>query len=668
MTKPLRVLTLGIVFLILPFAVRAQTSSLAALGAVQTESFPQITALLDVRDERGQFAAGLRGSDVTVLENGQRVELDKLEALRPGVQFVVAINAGTAFSVRDAQGISRYDRVKEALETWAAGLKDSSDDLSLLTNAELSSSHLDSASKWLNALFEAPSDHRNSVPNFQLLSQAIGIASDNHVGDSISPDGRGRAVLFITQIPEQSSIPALENLAASANQAGVPIYVWMVASKSFFVTSPAIALQELAISTGGQFFAFSGEEPFPDIESYLEPRRNIYAITYTSQIRSQGMHELAVEIKSPAVETITTPSEFELTVLPPNPILVSPPNQIYRALVSGEDGEIGYDINQQQIEILLEFQDGIERALTRTTLYVDGQIVAENTRPPFDVFSWDLSSISESGRRVIQVEAVDEFGLSQITIETPVEITVQQRPEGIAPVISENSELLSVLIVLMSGIVLGMVLLTLVRSRTTFLGRLRRRRRQRRQEHDPVYQPVDQSKVKTVPVASRKSRLPRWASQIPNRLPTHLPARLPWSQRKAVAREPYAYLEQVFDPDSLETFTPVKPIPISKTEFTLGVDPSQSSLVLDDPSVAELHARLRRDGDGNFFVQDNDSIAGTWVNYVQTNSKEVSIEHGDLLHFGRVGFRFKLNKPPRVFEPLILRRNGNGTNGTNGSP
>jgi hypothetical protein len=640
MAKPLRVLTLGIILLILPFTVRAQTGAQASLGALSTEAFPSITSTLDVRDEQGQFVTGLSADQVTIYENDQALAIDSLTELRPGAQLVVAFNAGTAFAVRDSQALTRYDHVREALEQWALGLDDA-DSLSLMTNTGFNLPAAETTNDWLQALSEAPSDFRTTQPNFQILSQAIQAAAQ-----TTPKNGMGRAVLFVTQNPEQSTIAALESFAAQANDAGVRVNVWMVSSKSFFVTSPAIALQELAVSTGGQFFAFSGDETFPDLESYFEPIRNVYAVSYTSQIINEGTHQVAVAVDSADFQLRTAPQPFELMILPPNPILVSPPSQIFRALVEADADAPVYDINQQAFEILIEFPDGFERSLVRTTLYVNGQIVDENTSAPFDTFVWDLSELSESGRHVIQVEAVDELGMSQITLETPVELTVQRPPEGIAPVFSENSALISTVVVLLAGSILLAAMIMVIRARTPLLANFRPRRRQRRQA-DPVYQAVDAT-VKVVPRERSTSRLPKWAGQIP--------ARLHWPQKNGAAVQPVAFLEHIYDPNAMETLTPMKPIPITTSETTLGGDPNRANLVLEDPSVAELHARLRRDTDGSFYLQDNDSISGTWINYVPANAKEVKLEHGDLIHFGRVGFRFKVKNPPRVFEPVVIRK------------
>jgi hypothetical protein len=95
------------------------------------------------------------------------------------------------------------------------------------------------------------------------------------------------------------------------------------------------------------------------------------------------------------------------------------------------------------------------------------------------------------------------------------------------------------------------------------------------------------------------------------------------------------------------------PIPINAAEVTLGSDPSKASLLLTDPSVEGLHARLIHQEDGSFLLLDEGSTAGTWINYKIVPKEGAPLVHGDLIHIGRSGFRFTLRHPDRVRKPVI---------------
>ncbi|MCJ7436021.1 MAG: FHA domain-containing protein, partial [Anaerolineales bacterium] len=95
------------------------------------------------------------------------------------------------------------------------------------------------------------------------------------------------------------------------------------------------------------------------------------------------------------------------------------------------------------------------------------------------------------------------------------------------------------------------------------------------------------------------------------------------------------------------------PIPLSGPEITFGADPVQASHLLDDPSIAPLHARIKHTEDGEFILYDSGSIAGTWVNYEAITSEGYRLGHGDMVHFGQLIYRFYLSKPPEVFQPKV---------------
>jgi pSer/pThr/pTyr-binding forkhead associated (FHA) protein len=83
--------------------------------------------------------------------------------------------------------------------------------------------------------------------------------------------------------------------------------------------------------------------------------------------------------------------------------------------------------------------------------------------------------------------------------------------------------------------------------------------------------------------------------------------------------------------------------------MTFGSDPLQVTRILDDPSVSPLHARLIEQN-GEFTLIDENSIAGTWVNYEQLHVPRL-LHHGDVLHFGRLSYRFLLQNPPEKKTP-----------------
>ena len=75
-------------------------------------------------------------------------------------------------------------------------------------------------------------------------------------------------------------------------------------------------------------------------------------------------------------------------------------------------------------------------------------------------------------------------------------------------------------------------------------------------------------------------------------------------------------------------------------------------LIINEPSLDEVHAVLKREMD-SFRLQDAGSTAGTWVNFSPIPEEGTVLQHGDILHVGRVGFRFTQRSPGRTRKPTV---------------
>jgi hypothetical protein len=591
---------------------RAQSSARLSLYSLQTESFPAMTAGLDVFDLAGNFVTGLTPDAVTLLEDNQSSPLDSLEELQPGTEFALALDPGPYFAYRDANAVTRYDKVVQVVKDWAAAHPDSlDDDLSLIPTGGTPSTHLATTAAFSEALAAYQPNLLSLVSSPETLSSALDVVSE-----STSQTGRKPVVLYITSIPAVSEIPALQNLNQRAVAEHIRINIWIVAPKDSPPTSGATALKDLAIQTGGQVVPFSGEEPLPSPEMYLAPLRHAYRLTYSSGILTSGEHTLTAQVSLNGEMVTSAALPFELDVQPPNPILVAPPEQIVRTAPDERTTSVSSFLpTQQPISIIIEFPDGRTRPLERTALYVDGVLADENTAEPFDQFTWDLSGYTVSGQHILTVEAEDTLGLSKVSLGIPVLVTVVRPQVGLLPWLSRNSLWVALGAILFAGAVLSGILTRswVIRWRLVPAGRGSRR--------DPLTQSVH--------TGGKKRGL-----------------RLPWSRP---VKPSEAYLVRLKD-DGQPITAP--PIPITTPEITFGSDPMQATRILDDPSVSPLHARLKQEH-GEYILSDEKSTAGTWINYEQLTTPR-RLQHGDVLHIGRLSYRFMLRKPPERPAPQVV--------------
>ncbi len=604
-------------------SARAQTQARVDLYPPDASAFPNISTLVDVYDSNGIFASGLKPDAVTVLENGQAIPAASFNEQAVPLQIVVAVNQGPALDARDGTGLSRFQRISQILSGWAQTRPaDPPDDVSLVSQAGQNISH-GSAADFLASLGSFQPDFRAATPNLQSLAIAIDTASQQ------TPRlGMKRAVLFITPHMDDPNIAtALEPFIQLAKERTVRVFVWFVDTNTYFPTTSAAAFNTLALETGGSMFGYSGLERLPDPEEYFSGLRRVYVLGYKSHIVGGSENKLSVQVNLSSGTVNSGEQVFSVDIQPPNPIFVNPPMQITRR--APENDPFNTEVllpDVQPIDIIVEFPDQHKRSLVRTTLYVDGQIADENKSEPFDHFSWDLKPYQLSGEHQLMVEAVDTLGLSKSSISIPVTMTVVQPPRGPAAMLARYRQEITIGAIAIAGLAL---LLMLLSGRVKFPS-LRAARQAKRTYEDPVTQPpapVVIEKEKTKPNGTKRKTAPKPKS----------------------VETPASFIRLGADGQPATS----SPIGVGGKEMTFGLDPVQSSHVLDDASIAPLHARLRQTDDGGYLLLDNNSIGGTWVNYEPIPREGHRLTHGDVVHFGQLMYRFTLRAVPTPQRPKV---------------
>lgn len=628
---------MGLIALLVFSPVNAQIASRAILSGPNLEEFPSITSFLDIRDGQGIFIAGLDSSVVTVIEDEIPVA-GNITEIRPGAQIVVAFNPGSAFVIKDFEGNSRFDYISQALANWITALDGSElDDLSLVTSWGRLAVHQTEPQNWFEAWGSIdPTTLGTNIPSLDVLSTALDMASD-----PTPQQGMGRAVLFLTPTLAPDLGDVIQSLADRATQGNIRVYVGLVDSPTMFTSTSAAQLHALAVQTGGQFFAFSNTEPIPDFQEMFESSRRTYQLNHRSQVNSAGVHSFYVVVSTAQGEIVSETISYDVQLQPPNPIFVSPPPQIVRAIPDTADiAAENLEPREFPIEIVVEFPDTIQRAITRTTLYANGQVAAENLTAPFEMFVLDLSPFEVSEQIVLRVEAMDELGLTGSSIDTPIQITVQRPQRGILATLARNATVITIGLVGLAGGVFVLVLVLAGRIRPRRIGE---RKKARAANEDPVTQPLSQ-------VTEQREQGANVFSRFTRRLPT---PKLRKAKGSGKQQEPFAYLAGIS-----EEGEPIQSLmfEITTNEITFGSDASEALFTLEDPAVDPLHSRLWRDDKGDFYIADQESVAGTWVNYAPVTKAGCKVEHGDLIHIAKVGFRFTLNKPTHPRQPVVVRK------------
>jgi len=616
----------------------AQSDLEAVITPPVIDTFPRIHTYLDIHSSQG-FLHGLQVDDVRVIENGQALQPVELRELRPGVQFLMVVNPAPSFGVRNSRGESRFDRVVGALRDWARSRQGSTlDDLSLRLAGGEEVTHVADPLELIAALENYQFQGDQAEAGVDILVNSLDV-----VNAPVPREGMERAVLVITGLPQGDISLGLQNMAAMAAQGRVRLFIWLVASPEVFGTPAAEQLAQLARQSGGEFLTFSGEEPLPDLEQYLAPMRSIYWLAYDSRINAGGTHELAVEIQTARGSVTTPPQSFDFQLLPPDPAFISPPVEILRQYPAGEAASAWESPDpallaptQYPLQVLVHFPDGSPRQVVQSRLLVDGVVVEERREAPFDQFTWDLSPYTTGGQHVLQVEVVDSLGLVGASIVIPVQVEVEM------PEVSPLASLLPrwpVLLTLLVLVLAALLLLSLILGGR--IGPQAALARQRARAEAGMRAQIEARQAEQAVSAGGEAsgrRLAGWVN------------RLPWPQRR-LSPNASAFLLRLSDQEEAGAEPPV---PITAAEMTFGRDANLATLVLDDPSLDGLHARLVRGEDGCFRLLDEGSVAGTWINYTPVGREGAPLEHGDILHIGRVSFRFIYRDPAHQRKPVVM--------------
>ena len=630
-----------LIFLVAPLwtatPAAAQENSALRISAPEVDSFPAIHFRLDAYDAQGNFLDSLKPTDVQIVEDGKTLPAQSVEKVEAGLQTIIVLNTSPAMA-NPSGGMVPYKTLQKALADWANQLTSQSvDDYSFSTPSGLSLTREHDPAQVAKAFMDYQPDLAKTQPSLSSLTQALDLATDP-LGQSTTR----RAMLYITPTLPANAGATLADLTNRAKDMGVRVNVWLVSRGG--APAPAGAapdpLQQLAQATGGQYQVLLPNADLPSIEPLFQPLRSTYQVSYNSSIQKGGQHTLSARLAQAGQSIDSNQTSFNLDVQPPNPMFLSPPTTLERSWTSAAKNEVSaLSPDKVPLQILVDFPDHHQRDIKATRLYVNDRLAQENTAAPFNQFTWSVSNLEASGRVMLRVEAVDALGLTGTSAEVPVDVTVTPPlATSLTQRISRNG-MIAIAAIAAAGGVLAMVLILTGTQR-----RLRRRQTpaEKKRLKDPLTQPVPIHQDRGRPFKGKPA-----AKNAPSRPVTGWPA--PSWPRPAARNAPARLI--ILDENEQPVTGGI--ILLTRQEITFGKDPQRATQVLDSPTVDDLHARLYRDDDGHFYLADQGSVAGTWINYAPVTSSGARLEHGDLIHIGKMMFRFELTDQNQVHHPEI---------------
>ena len=605
----------------------AQNTNLIEISKPDLTNYPNLSLRFRVMNSTGDFNKALDANSVKIIENGQLIIPDQLDLLEPGMRLVVAINEGPTLANKYAK-VSRIDRVKNALIDWAKTKTITSmDDFSLVANSGVIVSDSNKPSDWLTVLEDYQPDLKTAKPGLSSLSAAVDLAATTQTGNF-----KTSAILYVTPLPTEEEAAGLVDIISRAKLGNIRLFILLAGPQSYATDPLAEPLIQAADETDGQFVMFTGQEDLPDFGSYFDPLTYVYKASYHTSINNSGSNSVALRVTQGTTVIESDPIGFELTVAAPNPIFLSPPasvDRIWSETDKPKDAVLGPD--SIPLEIMIEFPDGIKRDLVYSRLFVDNLMVDENTSAPFENFTWDISKYTEAGSHVISASLEDSAGFISQTIELTVDINVQSKPQ------TWFEKLLSVFtaptIALFIVVAAAGVLLVLLALRALRNNRTLKKAKTHRLE-DPLTQPV---------IIENEILHPNAVS----------PDKDLWPHIPGLGLAP-ARLVLQSTPKGQHNF-PTE-IPLGEGNTTIGSDAKKARVVFATSMISPLHARISRLEQDQFKLFDEGSGSGTWLNYAPVSQYGARLEHGDLVQFGALIYRFEIyQSSPRKLKVESIR-------------
>jgi len=590
-------------FALVAIPVRAQLSAFAEITEPVLNTFPELVFYLDAFGNDGVFISGLKAEEITLLEDGIKHKPDRLTELTTPVNFILSINSSPVLGYRDAAAVSRYEKITQHLSNWADSLAENNRDQFAITwNGGTIASEL-TRGDWRVKLAEFDIHPRESTGGLDSLGYALDQAEKTP-----SIPGLKRSILLISgrlNADEQALIGEFINRAVESE---TRIYVIITDAQDYKDLPSVTSLEELALRTGGRSFLFSGSEQLPLLEQWFATLRKVYEVTYTSQIRESGDHNLSAQIDHAGLTLSSNLTSFELDLLPPNIALLSPPIEIVR-----DDPERRFNLENYQpvevsLQILVEFPDKRERRIVLSELIVDGQVVAVNLTEPFERLTWDLSDTIASADHLVAVRVEDAFGFSVIRTAIPIMVTVVPPPGGVFAIFITEP--------LASGAAVAAILLVILLIFISRRGKIRESAAQI-QTVEPVVLERTSPEIKQESSPAQDSD---WLEPVTAGLKNFTGWLLPLDEDDKLINAPRIRL---------------RPVP-----FQVGSDPS-NNLILADRSIAKFHAVINREIDGTFIVVDLKTLTGTWIDHESVHGKGKALKNANLLHFGRMGYLYE---------------------------
>ncbi len=602
MTHQLRIYSVAIILLLLAYCslvAVAQEDTQLRLVSVDTTSFPTVYITLLTADSR---SAPADLSNLSLRENGTPVTDLTFTHIPSGVDVTFVLDANVGFNeIDDESGLTRREKVRDTIQRFTTQYMnpDGLDSVSIVVPGEDAQSALfllqdaTASQDIVNAIDSYDPARLNPTPLNEMLSLALDHAQER------KDNGRYQAILLFTdgrRLDQQLSFPLL---VAQANDASTPVYVAILGESAD--PNEIANVSRLTEPTRAFYLHMPESQATDPIYQIWQQQGNPVQVQYRSRQRQSGRSQLTINLGPTLVST-----SFEVAIAAPEIQLSIDQAQIRRAGMASDTPLTALQPLVQPLTIAVEWPDGMPRQLDDVTLLVDGipQTLTDDWQlgPLGHIdLTWDISHLQEGSVELV-AQVTDELGYRGSSPPLSVEVTID-RPLPPTPIPTAEPEAITQQPLSTPELrwELPAAILLLLLLISVFL--LWRRRR----------------------VAARSMGTPDEVS-----------AAAGGEAGQSTAEPALIAMLEPLDSSSPE------PLTLDNENITIGSQAQSAQILLSDESVGRLHARIRRQGHNNYWLFDEGSAEGTYLNYERLGLAPRKLTDGDVLQFGKVAFRFRL--------------------------
>ncbi|MGD0173892.1 MAG: FHA domain-containing protein [Anaerolineales bacterium] len=406
--------------------VRSQgTATTLQIVKLDTSAFPEIRVQVLMLDPNGATAAIPSNQNLTLSENSRSVEF-AVEQKELGAEIGFLMDAGTGLYSGGAGGATRLQEMKDAIQELTQ-------DPLLLTGKDVF--YVVAQEPRGPITMVTPDTQATKIPTilgqynpqityqYAYLLDGVNSMLDWFAKENSSGIGRGQAIIVFSGSMFVDQKYPLKTIADKAKAMGVTVHTVLIRSS----LAQQETLQNLADQTGGQFFYLGSEGPssLSGLKARLMGIRNQFILTYRSPNAESGTRVVSLALaygqgEKPAL------AQYTIDLKPPVAVILSPGNDqsVSPEKYKPTENPKATPVSGIVVTGTVSWPDGHPRNIKQATLLVNGnpEAVLDGPKEPL-TFVWNPSKENSSGPVTLQIQIEDELGLTGLSDQIVVRIT-----------------------------------------------------------------------------------------------------------------------------------------------------------------------------------------------------------------------------------------------------